>query len=237
MKRRIDSLIKKMTRVVVGIETGNTPGRLGAAVVGVSGKGDETVLDLFGFRNYSLPRELLATLKALENDGEFDSEEVAGIDFLIHHHLSNLYQEVLDEVDILQDEIDLIGLKCIEVGGKMFPKDPSVLSEMTNRIVVSRFSIGYENGEGSFLPVKEPLLQRMVEAMVDKFDLQSEEREAVAVALLANESLFHESSETCIGEEAGSRRSRRPSLKAVKRSVKSVGNEKACLCGEFFFPD
>ncbi len=222
--------------MIVGIETGNTPGRLGAVVVEVSGNGSDTVLDLYGFRSYPLPAEILATLKILNENKGFDSEEIAGINFLVLHHLSKLYGKVMDEVGAQLGDVDMIGLKCMEVGGEIFPSDPSVLSEMTNRIVASRFSIGVENGSGGFLPVRESILQGMVGDMVKRFGLESEVREAVAVALLANESLFHESSEACMVDGEGNPEARRPSLRAVKRTHIQAGGGKAVLCGEFFFP-
>lgn len=236
MNRSLDKLAKKEPRLIIGIETGNTPGRLGAVVVGVSGSGNDTVLDIHGFKSYPLPDELVSTLTALERGGDFDPEEIAGINFLVHHHLSALYEDVLEEVGVPADEIDLIGLKCIEIGGRVFPEDPSVLSEMANCIVASRFSIGIENHAGNQLHVNESLLRRMMGSMMERFDLDGEAREAAAVALLANEALFHENSEECIGEQTGSSTKARPSLRAVKRTSAAVGEEGACLYGEFFFP-
>ncbi len=236
MKRSLDELAKKEPRLIVGIETGNTPGRLGAVVVGVIGSGDDTVLDIHGFKSYPLPAEIISTLVALEQGDDFDPEEIAGINFLIHHHLSALYEDVLEEFGIPPDEIDLIGLKCIEVGGRIFPEDPSVLSEMTDCIVASRFSIGIENHTGNQLHVNESLLRKMMGSMMERFDLDVDAREAAAVALLANEALFHENSEECVGMPMGSTAKARPSLRAVKRTGASVGEEGACLYGEFFFP-
>ncbi len=236
MNRSLDKLAKKEPRLIVGIETGNMPGRLGAVVVGVSGSGDDTVLDIHGFKSHPLPAELVSTLVALEQGDGFDPEEIAGINFLVHNHLSALYEDVLEEFGVPSDEIDLIGLKCIEVGGRIFPEDPSVLSEMTNCIVASRFSIGIENHAGNQLHVNESLLRRMMGSMMERFDLDGEPREAAAVALLANEALFHENSEECVGAQSGSSTKARPSLRAVKRTSAAVGEEGACLYGEFFFP-
>ena len=236
MKGSLSKLAKKEPRLVVGIETGNTPGRLAAVVVGVSGSGDDTVLDIHGFKSYPLPTELVSTLQALERGDDFDPEEIAGINFLVHHHLSTLYEDVLEEVGVPASEVDLIGLKCIEIGGRSFPEDPSVFSEMTDHIVVSRFSIGIVNDEGNQLHVNESLLQRMIGSMMKRFDLDGEASEAAAVALLANEALFHENSEECASERKDAVASPRPSLRAVKRTNSSVGEEGACLYGEFFFP-
>ncbi len=236
MKHSLELLAKKNQRLIVGIETGNTEGRLGAAVVAVNGSGDDTVLDIYGFKIHPLPPELVSTLRALERGDDFDPEEVAGINFLIHHHLSALYEEILEEFGVPAEEVDLIGLKCIEIGGRVFPEDPSVLSEMTNRIVASRFSIGIVNHEGNQLQVNETLLRKMVGAMMKRFDLDGEASEAVAVALLANEALFHENSETCVKAQAGNSKAARSSLRAVKRTGAEVGAEGACLYGEFFFP-
>jgi hypothetical protein len=227
LKTRLKSVNEKETRTVVGIETGNSPGRLGAAVVEVSGMGDDTELYLKGFIDYELPSELVATLDTLATGGDFDSEETAGINFLVLTHISNLFQDLLDETELAIDEVDLVGLKCLEVGSEIFPTDPSVLSEMTGLIVASRFSIGAEDNGGELLPLREFLLQGMLGDMVEKYGLESDVREAVAVALLANESLFHEHCETC--ESDGSR----PTVRSAQRRSES---EEACLCAEFFFP-
>ncbi len=222
LEKRLERIRNKANRLIVGIETGNTIGRLGAVIVEVSGKGDDTLLALHAFRSLEMPSELLATLKALEADNDFDSEEAAGINFLILHQISSLYRELFEGVDIDFKDVDVIGLKCIEMGGRTFPEDPSVLSEMTGSIVASRFMIGLENGEGIPVRVNEPILQGMVGEMVEKFELDAEAREAVAVALLANESIYHERSSFGTGVKCKG-----------KRGSKS---EKAGLFGEFYFP-
>jgi hypothetical protein len=227
LKNRLNKLRKREQRTVIGIETGNTPGRLGAAVVEVSGQGDKTLLYLKGFQSYELPRELGETLETLEGGGSFDPEEKAGLNFLVLHHISNLCQELVEENGIDFSSVDLIGLKCLEAGGEVFPTDPSVLSEMTGIVIASRFYIGIAGNDGEFLPVRESLLQGMVGDMVERYGLESEVREAVVVALLANESLFHEHFETC------QREGERPTVKSAKTT--GCGPE-AHLCGEFFFP-
>ena len=227
LKTRLKSVNEKQKRTVIGIETGNSPGKLGAAVVEVSGMGDDTILYLRGFIDYDLPHELVEALDALAAGGDFDSEETAGINFLVLHHISNLFQDLLDETELSIDEVDLIGLKCLEAGKEIFPSDPAVLSEMTGLIVASRFSIGAEGNGGEMLPLREFLLQGMLGDMVEKYSLDNDIREAVAVALLANESLFHEHCETC--ESDG----KRPTVKSAQSKGAS---EEACLCAEFFFP-
>jgi hypothetical protein len=217
----------KETRTVIGIETGNSPGQLCAAVVDVSGMGDETELYLRGYYDYELPPELVSTLGALAEGGSFDSEEVAGINFLVLHHITNLFQDLLDETELSIEDVDLIGLKCLEAGKEIFPTDPAVLSEMTGLIVASRFSIGTEGNGGELLPLREFLLQGMVGDMIEKYSLESGVREAVAVALLANESLFHEHCEMCEAE------GKRPTVKSAQSRSTA---EEACLCAEFFFP-
>ena len=227
MKTRLKSVNEKENRTVIGIETGSSPGRLGAAVVEVGGMGDNTELYLKGFIDYELPSELVETLITLAGGGDFDSEETAGINFLVLHHISNLFQDLLDDTELSIEEIDLIGLKCLEAGKEIFPTDPAVLSEMTGLIVASRFSIGAEGNGGELLPLREFLLQGMVGDMVEKFGLESDVREAVAVALMANESLFHEHCETCKTD------GKRPTVKSAQSKS---GIEEACLCAEFFFP-
>jgi len=236
LRKRLDALKKKEKRLIVGIETGNIPGKLGAALVEVSGSGDDTVLYLRGFTSRSLNQELQAAISALERDERFDSEELAGINFLVLRHLSKLYEEVLENAGVPPGDVDCIGLSCLEVGQLVFPGDPAVFSELTNHVVASRFRIGVENGEGGFLAVEEALLQGIVSEMIDRFGLDEEVREAVTVALLANESIFNDDVSVC-EESAHGKGKGRKSLKAIKRQgASSAAGGKPCLCGEFFFP-
>lgn len=237
MKKRLAALKKKEKRFIIGIETGPAPGKLGAALVEVSGSGDETILYLRGFTSRSLNPELVATIGALDRNEKFDSEELAGINFLVLSHLSKLYDDVLANAAVKAEDVDCIGLSCLEVGELVFPGDPAVFSEMTNRVVASRFRIGVENGAGGFIAVEEALLQGIVGEMIDRFGLDEEVREAVAVALLANESIFHEDVSVCEGS-SGAKGKGRKSLRAIKHtgSRSAAGAGRACLCGEFFFP-
>lgn len=237
MKKHIDALRKKEKRLIVGIETGTIPGKLGAALVEVSGYGNETVLYLRGFTSRSLPPELQTAVAALARDEKFDSEEIAGINFLVLHHLIKLYEEVLENAGVAAEDVDCIGLSCLEAGELVFPGDPAVFSEMTNHIVASRFRIGVENGAGGFIALEEALLQGIVSEMIDRFGLDEEVREAVTVALLSNESVFNEGVSVCQGEAVGGKGKKRKSLKSVKRTTAAAAEGKsACLCGEFFFP-
>jgi hypothetical protein len=129
--------------------------------------------------------------------------------------------------------IDIVGLKCLEVSGFTFPTDPSVFSEMIDRIVASRFFIRGNGSDGEFLPVQESLLQGMVGEMIDRFGLDTEVREAAAVALLANESIFNDGAP---GPHAGAKG--KPADKGAKKPAGKPPSTtgKACLCGEFFYP-
>jgi hypothetical protein len=234
LKTPLDLLRRKEKRHIVGIETGSTPGKFGAALVEVSGNGDETVLYLLGFKSASLGRELEAALEALEKE-RFDSEELAGINFLVLHHLSKLYEDVLANAGMAPQKVDLIGLKCIETGGFTFPEDPGVFSELTERVVASRFRIAMSGSKDGVIPVKGELLQGMVGDMIDRFGLDEEVREAVSVALLANESIFNQKVSFCTGVEPASKpASRGKERPATKPEVES--KKKGYLCGEFFFP-
>ncbi|MBN1163007.1 MAG: hypothetical protein JXB45_00375 [Candidatus Krumholzibacteriota bacterium] len=236
MEKRLNALRAKESKTIVGIETGNTLGSLGAVIVEVRGAGDSTLLDLHSFYSHTVPDELGSALKALGKNNKLDSEESAGINFLLLHHITALFQKLLEQSDISPEDIDLIGLKCLEFGKETFPADPSVLCETTNCIVVSRFSIVMDDENGTLLPVRESILQGMVEEMIEKFGLESEAREAVGVALLANESLYHESL-VSLKDAANPASGTGP---ATSRSIKSkgapMGKEKARLYGEFFFP-
>ncbi|HSG27924.1 MAG TPA: hypothetical protein VLA34_05540, partial [Candidatus Krumholzibacterium sp.] len=67
----------------------------------------------------------------------------------------------------------------------------------------------------------EPILQGMVREMIEKLGIEPEAREAVAVALLANEAVYHESVDLSGKGRAGSI---------------TLGSENAGLYGDFFFP-
>jgi hypothetical protein len=223
LEQRLENLKKNRANVIVGVETGSVPGRLGAVVVEVSGNGSGTVLDLHSFQSVELPGELVAALESLKNTQGVGGREQAEVNFLILHNINTLFFDLLEASGITPGEVDLIGLKGLEIGGVEFPEDPGALSEMTGCVVAACFRIGQEKGGGHWLPVKEAILKGMVEAMVEKYGLDEEVREAVAVALLANESVYHEALEP--GD---------PSSRSI--TVQRVGDGGAALHGEFFFP-
>jgi hypothetical protein len=228
LENHLEILRDSGSRAIVGIETGSIEGRIGAVLVEVTGSGAETVLDLVSFRSMPLPADLQAALKALACDAGLEAEELAEINFLILHNINSIFHELIEESDVDPDEIDLIGLKRIEVCGREFPDDPGALCELTGCIVASCFSIGPEEGGGNRLPVKEAILKGMVDEMVEKYDIDLETREAVAVSLLANEAVYHDTSEgQCLsGEQAA----------ASRRIRKGAVTGEVALHGEFFFP-
>ncbi len=233
MEKRLELLKKSRARVIVGIETGSVPGRIGAVIVEVSGSGADTVLDLHSFQSVELPPGLIAALEAVDGEKEIDTQEQADVNFLTLHHINTLFFDLLGAAEVDPGEVDLIGLKGMEIGGMEFPDDPGALSEMTGCIVAACFRIGPEKGRGSWLPVKEAILKGMVEAMVEKYDLDEEAREAVAVALLANESVHHEALTAKCSDEDGSgpdTASRRTIM------VQRVSDGGPALHGEFYFP-
>ena len=70
--------------------------------------------------------------------------------------------------------------------------------------------------------------------MVEKYDLDEEVREAVAVALLANESVYHEVLPAERGEDEGACEDGKTSHRAV--TVRGGGEGEPALLGEFYFP-
>ncbi len=234
--KHLENIRNKKTKTIVGIETGNSAGNFGAAIVEVSGDGDETMLELHSFQDYGLPVELSAALTTLADNGDIDSQEAAGINFLVLHHLSAMYQELLDLAGIGPEKVDLVGIKCLEIGGNVFPEDPSILSDTFGCTVVTRFSIGLEGAEDESIPVKESILQRMVGEMIERFELEDEVREAVAVALLANEALFHEGIDDIDDPAAKGGDPPKKASRWVRSKGVPKGKEKARLYGEFFFP-
>ncbi len=220
----LEKLLKKIKdkerRIVVGIEAGYSVGSLAAALVEVTGYGDETLIDVRHCLSSSMPAELVSTLNALDRSDDFDSEDTAGINFLVLHQISNLYQSLLDQADCEPEEIDLVGLKCLETGSRVFPEDPAVLSEMAGVPVATHFSIRSEEGGDDPVRVDEHILQGMVDGIAKRFDLDREDREAVCVAVFANEALCSDSVGTGSSKEGA-----------------GGGNgDKAGLFGEFFFP-
>jgi 1,6-anhydro-N-acetylmuramate kinase len=228
LEERLKLLKKSKARVIVGIETGSVPGRMGAVIVEVKGSGADTVLDLHSFQSVELPEGLVAALEAVDGEKVIDVQEQADINFLILHNINTLFFDLLEAAEVDPDEVDLIGLKGMEIGLSEFPDDPGALSELTGCVVAACFRIGPDRGKGSWLPVKEAILKGMVEAMVEKFDLDAEVREAVAVALLANESVHHEAiASNCSSDEAPSRRT---------VTVQRGSDGEPALHGEFYFP-
>ena len=233
MEERLKLLKNSRARVIVGIETGSVPGRIGAVIVEVSGSGADTVLDLHSFQSVELPPELVAALQTVAGEKKIDTQEQADVNFLILHRINTLFFDLLVEAEVDPGEVDLIGLKGMEISGMEFPDDPGALSELTGCIVAACFRIGPERGKGSWLPVKEAILKGMVEEMVEKYDLDEEAREAVAVALLANESVHHEALTMKCSDEDGSGADKAPRRTVT---VQRGSDGEAALHGEFYFP-
>lgn len=236
LKDKLKELRKKKKRLIVGIEAGNSHDSIGGVVVEISGKGDDTMVDVISSESHRLSKELLATFQLLEKNNDLDSEDIAGLNFLMIHHINSLFQMLIDGAQFEPEDIDLIGIKCLEIGGKSFPEDPSVMSEMTGCVVASRFKIGLDNGHGPDLEVKEPILQRMVEAMIEKLGLEKEAREAVAVALLANEAIYHKDLDVEANGGIGVENEKSKDAKSKGGKGIKVGDEKVGLYGEFYFP-
>jgi len=228
---RLEQLRSRLSRVIVGIEAGGSGGRIGAVLVEVSGSGDDTVLDLHASHAVTLPDDLLSALASL--GGDLGADDLAKLNFLVLHHIDSVFFGLVESAAIDTGRIDLIGLKGLEAGGREIPDDPGALSEMTGCIVASCFRIGPERDVGKWLPVKESILRGMVAAMVERYDLDEIAREAVAVALLANESVYHEALDAVCPHGT------QPARSAVAtRTVRRPGevSHEAALHGEFFFP-
>lgn len=234
MEERLQALRDRHSRTIVGIETGGGPeGRIGAALVDVGGSGNETVLDLHAFRSTPICAELRAALAAFGDGGTLQAEALAQINFLILHQVNSLFFELLESTGQAVDAIDLVGLKGLEAGEREFPDDPGALSETTGCVVASCFRIGPERGGGSWLPVKEALLKGIVGAMIERGDFAAEAGDAVAVALLANESVYHEPLDMpCQG--GATRSGGQVPSRTVRRAGAAPGE--SVLHGEFFFP-
>ncbi len=233
MEKRLELLKNSKERVIVGIETGSVPGRIGAVIVEVTGSGADTVLDLHSFQSVELSEGLVTALEAVDGESKIDVKEQADVNFLILHQLNTLFFDLLEAAQVDPGQVDLVGLKGMEIGGMEFPDDPGALSELTGRIVAACFRIGSEKGKGSWLPVKEAILKGMVEEMVEKYDLDVEAREAVAVALLANEAVHHESlpAKSLGKDDSGDGTSSRRMI-----MMKRGGDGEPALHGEFYFP-
>lgn len=231
MVHRLEELRGRKSRMIVGIEAGGSDGRLGAVLVEISGSGDETVLELVASREEELPGDLASVLASI-NAG-IPAGDLAKINFLVLHRINSLFFGLVESAAIDPGRVDLVGLKGIEAGGREIPDDPGALSELTGRVVASCFRIGPRRESGHWIPVKEAILRGMVAEMVERYDLGESAREAVAVALLANESVYHEAlEEACPGG------SRPPASAVPSRTVRRTGDgpHEAALHGEFFFP-
>lgn len=231
MEDRLEALRTRKSRVIVGIEAGGSGGRLGAVLVEISGNGDDTVLELHASHAAVLPAGLQSSLDSF---GErMGAGDLAQLSFLMLHQIDSVFFDLVESAGIDPERVDLIGLKGVETGGREIPDDPGALSEITGCIVASCFRIGPDRGGGHWLPVKEAILQGMVAAMVERYDLDEVAREAVAVALLANESVYHEALDGACPHGAPVTRSA-----VASRTVRRAGGgpHEAALHGEFFFP-
>lgn len=230
----IDRIRGLDSRVIVGIETGNSLESLTAIAVEVKSHGDNTVFNLLYFTESSFPEDLKEMLRGIKQGKSLSVEEKASVNFLVLHHLASLYGELIDEAGLKGEDVHLVGLKCMEMGGNLFPNNPTVFSGMIGHIVASRFTIDID-GMRNYLPVGETLLKELVSEMIHRFELGDEAREAVGIALLANESLYYEKVDL-------SDRNRIDS-KEISGGVNvsmgmGAGEEKSktVLNGKFFFP-
>ncbi len=230
----IDKIRGLSSKIIIGIETGNVPERLAAIVAEVKGHGDSTVFNLLYYAKRSFPEDLQMMLVGAAEGNDLNGEEAASINFLVLHHLASLYGELLDEADLKSEDIHLVGLKCMELGGNLFPSDPAVFSGMIDRIVASHFTIDVD-GIREILPVGEIILKELVTEMINKFELGDEAREAVCVALLANESLYYE--KVGISQKDGTDPEEvSPGVKISRGVEAGKGDRKTVLNGSFFFP-
>jgi hypothetical protein len=122
----------------------------------------------------------------------------------------------------------------MEMGGNLFPNDPTVFSGMVDHIVSSHFTIDID-GRRKCLPVGETILKELVREMIDKFELGNEASEAVGVALLANESLYYEKVVKSQKDNLGSEEVSHGVNVSMGIEVEE-GNRKTILNGKFFFP-
>ena len=206
--------------MIAGIEPGNISGKAGAVVARLEGSGDSTVCDLLYYTNRSMPDELIKMIKSAANDSSLSAEDLAGINFLFLHYLSSLYGQIFEEADFIRDDIDLVGLKCMEVGGMKYPLEPVDFSEMIDNMVISHFSISMGDSDISKLPLEESIFRTLVAEMIQESDFEDEAYDAIGVALLANESFRNHNwkSEGKRGVDYGS------------------GREKVVFNGELYFP-
>ncbi len=234
MERRIDRLKNKEKRFIVGIE-GGSPETLNAAFVEISGCGDDTVLLLHGFCTHPLPEELGGAIRTIGDSSSLDIEDAMSVNFLLLHNVTLLFQELLEQVGFQEgDGVDLVGLKDLELGGRTFPLDPSALSEMLNCIVACRFCIGRGEECREKLPIKDSIFRGMLDDMIERFGLEDNVREAAAVALLANEALFHEGASEFLHDVEGG--TGKKSLR-TKRKAAGYDSNAPYLFGEFYFPE
>lgn len=235
MRTKIDELRKRDKRIIVGVEGGSSPEALNAAIVEVGGCGDDTLLLLHGFCSRTLPEELGRVIRTIDEAKSMSVEDATSVNFLLLHNVTLLFRELIEKVDRLREKaIDLVGLKDLELGGRIFPLDPSALSEMLGCIVACRFCIGVGEGEKERLPIRDSIFKSMLDDMIDRFGLEDNVREAAAVALLANEALFHEGARELVREVDGSL-----TKKSLRTKKKAAGYEREApyLYGEFFFPE
>ncbi|MDZ7859234.1 MAG: hypothetical protein U5O15_00960 [Candidatus Krumholzibacteriota bacterium] len=230
----INKIREFSSKLIVGIETGSIPERLAAVAAEVKGHGDSTVLNLIYYTKRSFPEDLQKMLLNVVNGHEIGAEEKAGINFLVLHHLASLYRELLDEAGLERKDVNLVGLKCMEIADDLFPKDPAAFSGIIDRIVASHFTIDIE-GKSESLTVGETILKELVTEMIDKLELDTDAREAVGVALLANEALYYEKVGASV-RSGGDSGEVSPGVNISRGVGTDRGEGKTVLNGKFFFP-
>ena len=216
----LKELYRAESLLIAGIEPGNISGKAGAVVAQLEGSGDSTVCDLIYYTNRPMPGELIRMLESAAEDKALSAEDLAGINFLFLHHLSSLYGQLFEGTDFSRDDIDLVGMKCMEISGKKYPLDPADFSEMIDNIVISHFSIGMGDSESAILPLEESIFRTLVAEMIQESDFEDEAFEAIGVALLANESF----------------RNHDWKFEGKRGADSGRGKEKVVFKGEFYLP-
>jgi len=230
----IDRIRGLDSRLIVGIETSNSSEHLTAIAAEVKSHGDSTIFNLLYYTKSSFPEDLQEMLRGVKEGKKLNSEETASVNFLVLHHLASLYRELLEEADLKSEDIHLVGLKCMEMGGELFPNSPTVFSGMIDHIVASHFTLDIDSRR-EYLPVEETVLKELVSEMIDRFELGDEAREAIGVALLANESLYYEKIDLSKRSSTDSKE-RSGGVNVSKGMGAEEGNSKTILNGKFFFP-
>lgn len=154
--KRLQELLEKETKYVIGLMSGTSLDGVDVALVQITGNGTFTKLDLIGFLEYPFPSGLKSMLLKNSVKETSNVEEISQLNFILPKIYSDSIKALCSDIDFNMEEIDLIGshgqtIQHLPTSQKLFNYDvsstlqigdPSVLSKLTGKVTVGDFRPG-----------------------------------------------------------------------------------------------